>query len=290
MSSAATYAASMPGKRFGKLRSDSVFFQNTLNETQSTEVTAPSSLFCLPFFPQLPLISKDMLIFPSVGVKEAMPGLHYNSNIAEPIKATSPMLHWAFGRHFSVLFLSQTLQDNLWDSNWVSKLSKREQNQGFRPKCSEINKSHSPNKRNGHAAQQGVANRQREKKWREWGNEVEKDNMRRWLSRIAVAEEESELLTKGSGKWSRRRTNPNPERAQVCFPVQEQYDRGAQAVDGHSPNSIILLVAKFKTGKLDCECYIKDCIFILSLWGRKFAYKSVYRSVCKKQKIFKTGT
>lgn len=33
-----------------------------------------------------------------------MPGLHYNSNIAEPIKAISPMLHWALGRHLSVLF------------------------------------------------------------------------------------------------------------------------------------------------------------------------------------------
>lgn len=70
------------------------------------------------------------------------------------------------------------------------------------------------------------------------------------------------------------------EQARVCFLVQEQSDRGAQAVDGHSPNSIILLVAKFKTGRLDCERY-KDFIFILSLWGRKFAYKSVYRSVCK---------
>lgn len=42
-------------------------------------------------------------------------------------------------------------------------------------------------------------------------------------------------------------------RTRVCFPVQKQCGRGAQAVDGHSPNSIILLVAKIKTGRLDCE-------------------------------------
>lgn len=36
----------------------------------------------------------------------------------------------------------------------------------------------------------------------------------------------------------------------ACFPVQEQCGKGAQAVDGHSANSIILLVAKFKTQQL----------------------------------------
>lgn len=82
------------GKDLGKLWRDSLLIQNTFNETESTKVTAPSSLFRLPSLspPQLLLISKDMLIFPSVKVKEAMPGLHYSSNIAEPIKATTPML------------------------------------------------------------------------------------------------------------------------------------------------------------------------------------------------------
>lgn len=113
---------------------------------------------------------------------------------------------------------------------------------------------------------------------REWGKEVEIGKMRRWVRGIAVAEGEDELPKEASGKRSRRCTMSES----AWFPVQEQCGKGAQAVNGHSANSIILLVAKFKTQQLwDCECYIQGLIFILSLWGRTFAYKSVYRSVYK---------
>lgn len=113
---------------------------------------------------------------------------------------------------------------------------------------------------------------------REWGKEVEIGKMRGWVRGIAVAEGEGELPKEASRKRSRRCTMSES----AWFPVQEQCGKGAQAVDGHSANSIILLVAKFKTQQLwDCECYIQGLIFILSLWGRTFAYKSVYRSVYK---------
>lgn len=72
------------------------------------------------------------------------------------------------------------------------------------------------------------------------------------------------------GRASKRRKREtvqkmHEDRECVCFPVQEQCGKGAQAGDGHSANSIMLLVAKFKTRRLDYECYNQDLIFILSL-------------------------
>lgn len=153
MSSVATYAGSMPGKRSGKLRSDSVF-KTDLMKRSPLKSRLPPLCSASPF-PPTSIDFKRYANISSVKVKEAMPGLHYNSNIAEPIKATSPMLHWGFGRHFSVLFFSQTLQD------CVNTPPKREQNQGLRPKCSKINKGHDPSKGNGHSVQQGAANSQK---------------------------------------------------------------------------------------------------------------------------------
>lgn len=101
--------------------------------------------------------------------------------------------------------------------------------------------------------QQGVANR--EGKYSDVNEDV-----RTWLSWIPVAE--GEPSTKGEQETVQK----IQEGERVCVSLcKEQCGSGAQAVDGHSPNSIILLVAKIKTGRLDCECYIQDFIFLLSL-------------------------
>lgn len=75
----------------------------TFNEIQSTEVMALSSVLFSPFYPNSIMswiffldcywFLKGMQIFASAEVKAALPALHYNSNIALPIKANSSMLH-----------------------------------------------------------------------------------------------------------------------------------------------------------------------------------------------------
>lgn len=67
---------------------------------------------------------------------------------------------------------------------------------------------------------------------------------------MAEGESEGKLPTKGSGRQSRK--HMVSEHVSVCalaFPhgLEQQRGKGVQAVDGHSPNSIILLDAKFKT-------------------------------------------
>lgn len=72
------------------------------------------------------------------------------------------------------------------------------------------------------------------------------DKVRQDENRVrAEGEREAKLPTKGSGRQSRKHM--------VSERICAMHFMGMQAVDGHSPNSIILLDAKFKTyaGRVD---------------------------------------